>query len=248
MSTTTNQVTVGMDGNCGSGGGNLVSSQVDMGSIDEGNYVPLTEKIFDSVTLTPPIDIQLDQNNPPMQGAVASISVDSDLTYNVSYSAANVRVDNNTPDSFAVVVSDAAGQAATLTFSVTVNDVADPPPGGACVSTATIICKGDLDLTVNGERYDVPIDLNTTHVWTIKPENRAAYENFVFDYLSNPMTVSLSDNYAIDSANPDCTKTVKTGNLYLSESGATYQCPAQSDVVYYLRISSPSSGRYSVFY
>ncbi len=248
MSTTTNQLIVGMDGNCGSGMGNLVSSQIDMGSIDEGSYTSLTKSIFDGVTFTPPITIQLDSNNPPMQGAVASISVAADLTYDVSYSAANARVDSNTPDSFGVFVSDAAGQSATLTFAVTVNDVADPPPDGACTPTTTIVCKGELDLTLNGEQYAVPIDFNTTQVWTIKPEKRSDFENLIFDYLSGPMTVSLSTSYTRDSADPDCTRTIKTGNLYLNTSDVAYQCHAQPDAIYYLRVTSPTSGRYSVFY
>lgn len=255
MSTTPNQVAVavavGMDGNCGSGGGNLSSAQIDMGSIDEGSYTALTETILDGVTLTPPIAIQLDPDNlPAVQDAVVSIGVAENLTYNVSYSAANVQIDNNTTDSFGIIVSDATDQSATLTFTVTVNDAAapPPPPSGDCTPTSTIICKGELDLTVNGEQYSVPIDLNTTHVWAIRPKKRDNYENFIFDYLSGPMTVSLSTSYARDSAAPGCTKTVKTGNLYLNTANEAFQCHAQPDAIYYLRVTSPASGRYSVFY
>ncbi len=250
MSTTTNQVTVGMDGNCGSGSGNLVSSQIDMGSIDEGSYTALTKTIFDGVMLTPPIAIQLDLNNPPMQGTVASISAADDLTYNVSYSTANVRVDSNTLDSFGVIVSDAAGQSATLTFSVTVNDVAapPPPPTGDCTPTTTIICKGDLDLTTNGEQYYVPIDLNTTQVWVIAPDKRGSYEAFSFRYLTDVMTVSVSENYAVDSTVEFCTKQVASGSLYLNEIATYGQCHVDPNKTYYLRVTSPKSGSYSVFY
>ncbi len=251
MSTNTNQLTVGMDGNCGSGTGSLVSSQINMGSVDEGSYTALTNAILGGVMLTPPVSVQADESNKAgIPGADVSISINADSTYNVSYSAANVRVDSNTLDSFGILVSDAAGQSATLTFSVTVNDVAapPPPPTGDCVPTTTLVCKGDLDLTLNGEQYAVPIDLGTTQVWAIKPENRSDFENLVFDYLSDPMTVSLSTSYATDSTDPDCTKIIKTGNLYMNTSDVAYQCHVQPDVIYYLRITSPVSGRYSVFY
>lgn len=103
-------------------------------------------------------------------------------------------------------------------------------------------------MTTNGEQYGVTIETNNTHVWTIMPDKRGAFENFVFDYLTNQMTVSLSTSYTADSTEEYCTKTVKSGNLYLNETKTTFQCHVQPDTVYFLRITTQGYGRYSVFY
>lgn len=250
MSTTTGKVTVGMQGNCGAGVGTLGSATTNMGSINEGSLTPLKANILNGVTFTPPVTAKVDSANPAMAGASVAISAASDLTYTVSYSAANIAVDSNTVDNFAIIVTDSANppQSAALTFNVTVNDVAAPPPGSGCVDTASLICKGELDLTANGEQWAVPIDFNTTQVWTIQPDKRSGFENLIFDYLSNQMTVSISTDYTVNSPDPDCTITLVTGNLYMNESDVAFQCHVQPDVTYYLRVTSTQSGRYSVFY
>ncbi|WP_457669223.1 hypothetical protein [Thiolapillus sp.] len=250
MSTTTEKVTVGMNGNCGAGVGSLTGSTFNLGAVDEGSYTALTQTILNGVTLTPPVSAQITQ---PAHGSV-SVSHQSDLTYKVSYSAQNAIVDADTSDPFSVTITDSstpAPQTATLSFNVTVNDVAappPPPPGSGCVSTDTLICKGELDMTTNGEQYGVSIETNNTHVWTIMPDKRGSFENFVFDYLTNPMTVSLSTSYDADSTDEYCTKTVKSGNLYLNEYKTVFQCHVQPDTVYFLRITTQGYGRYSVFY
>ena len=253
MSTTTGKVTVGMNGNCGAGIGSLASGTINMGSIDEGSFYPLTKSILNGVTFTPPVTAQLDAANPAMAGANVTVSAAEDLTYTVSYSAANVSVDSDTVDNFTITITDSAQppQSTALSFNVTVNAVAappPPPPGSGCVSTDTLICKGELDMTTNGEQYGVTIETNNTHVWTIMPDKRGAFENFVFDYLTNQMTVSLSTSYTADSTEEYCTKTVKSGNLYLNETKTTFQCHVQPDTVYFLRITTQGYGRYSVFY
>lgn len=245
MSTTTDKVTVGMDGNCGGGVGNLGSSVINMGFVDEGGAKLMN--ILNGVAFTPPVTVQPDTTNPPMSGSV-SLDALSDLTYDVSYSAAYVDVDTN--DSFGVNITDSSNppQSATLTFNVTVNALATPPPGSGCTPTATTVCKGDLDLTVNGEQYAVPIDLNTTQVWTIKPENRHSSGVFSFNYFSNVMTVSISDRYDANSTIAYCTKEMAAGTLYYNEAATYGQCHVEPNKTYFFRISSPKSGKYSIFY
>ena len=250
MSTTTGKVTVGMQGNCGAGVGTLGSAAINMGSVDEGSYTPLIKNILNGVTFTPPVTATAGQSN---LGVTPSIIVKADLTYDVSYSAANVVVDANTSDAFTVTVTDSAdpAQTATLTFNVAVNDVAappPPPPGSGCTNSTTIVCKGDLDLTKNGERYYVPIDFNTTQVWTIKADQRASFEKFSFRYLSNVMTVSISESFNADSQGEYCTLQVASGSLYLNETATYGQCHIQPDTTYFLRITSSKSGSYSFFY
>jgi len=246
MSTTTDKVTVGMDGNCGAGIGNLSSSAISMGSVDEGASKSMS--ILNGVTLTPPVSVQLDTANPPMNGAVVTLNAASNLTYDVSYTAAYVDVD--TLDSFGVSITDSSNppQSATLTFDVNVAALAAPPPGSGCTPSSTIVCKSDLNLTVNGEQYAVPIDLNTTHVWRITPENRNSYGSFSFNYFSNVMTVSISDRYDANSTVDYCTKDVGAGSLYYNESNVYGQCHIDPNKTYFFRISSPKSGRYSIFY
>ncbi len=253
MSTTTGKVTVGMKGNCGAGVGTLGSTAINMGSVDEGSYTPRIKNILNGVTFTPPVTAQVDSSNPAMAGASVTISAVSDLTYNISYSAANVAVDSNTVDNFTVTVTDSANppQSAALTFDVTVNAVSappPPPPGSDCVDTSTLFCKGDLDLSVNGERYYVPIDFNTTQVWTIASDKRASFEKFSFRYLTNVMTVSISESFSADSQGEYCTLQVASGSLYLNETATYGQCHIEPDTIYFLRITSPKSGSYSFFY
>lgn len=250
MSTTTGKVTVGMDGNCGAGVGTLGASTIDMGGVDEGNYSALTTTILNGVTFTPPVSVQVSNSN---LGVQPTVTAKSDLTYLVSYSAANVSVDSDTADSFTATITDSAdpAQTATLNFNVTVNDVVappPPPPGSGCTNSATIVCKDDLDLTKNGERYYVPIDLNTTQVWTITADKRASFEKFSFRYLTNVMTVSISESFNADSQGEYCTLQVASGSLYLNETATYGQCHIQPDTTYFLRITSSKSGSYSFFY
>jgi hypothetical protein len=250
MSTTTGKVTVGMDGNCGAGVGTLGNSAVNMGDVDEGDYSALTTTILNGVTFTPPVSFQVADSG---LGVKPTVTAKSDLTYLVSYSAANVAVDQDTNDSFLVTISDSAdpAQSATLRFDVRVKDVAappPPPPGSGCIDSTTIICKGDLDLTTNGERYYVPIDFNTTQVWTIASDMRASFEKFSFRYLTNVMTVSISESFNADSQGEYCTLQVASGSLYFNETATYGQCHINPDTTYFLRITSPKSGSYSFFY
>ena len=120
--------------------------------------------------------------------------------------------------------------------------------GSECVPSATIVCKGELNMLVNGEQYMVRIYAGKTHVWTIRPENRNAYEPISFRYLTNVMTVSISADYRADSQDDYCTKSMASGSIYLNTESVFGQCQVDANDIVFLRITSDQNGDYSFFW
>ena len=249
LDSTPGQVTLVVDGNCGSGGGGDTPSNVVNRTI-----APVTEGTSGSVDVSTGVSVQLPYTvsvtQPGLTGASASVS-GGQVTY-FAPPVGTVTADG-TPDSFTYTVTDssAAPNSVTATVNVTVNK-GDINTNGACVNSSTIECKTpDLDISqTGGEIRYVTRDAGITHVWTIPPGKRVSYEaNIGVRYVtasSLPIKISLSDNYAADSASTACTLTVDREEGYLiwySES-LSYRCLLDPAKTYYFRVSGAKAGTY----
>lgn len=123
-----------------------------------------------------------------------------------------------------------------------------PVPVDHCRASNAVVCRGTLDLRHNGERYNEPAAPGRKYVWEIPPQNRGSSVAFVMDYLSTPMTFSISTSPDGADAGQWCSVFTRTGNLYMNEKQVTYQCLVQPGVKYYLRVEAQKKGNYSIFW
>ncbi|BAO43431.1 hypothetical protein [Thiolapillus brandeum] len=250
LDTTPSQVTMVTDGACGSGGSVDTPSGVvnrTMPNVTEGASVSLD--VSPGLTVKLPYTVTIDQQ-PGLSGATASVS-GSTVTY-FAPSVGTVTA-NGTPDSFTYTVTDSSAAPNSVTATVNVSvDQGEINTNGACVGSANIECRTpDLDISsTGGEIRYVTRDAGITHVWTIPPGKRVSYEaNIGVRYVtpsSLPITISLSDNYAADSASSSCTISVDREEGYLiwySES-LSYRCLLDPAKTYYFRVSGAKAGTY----
>jgi hypothetical protein len=248
LDTTPGQVTMVVDGTCGSGGADTPANVTTrtMPAVTEGASVSLD--VSSGVLVQLPYTVTVSQ--PGLTGASANVSGGT-VTY-FAPPVGTVTADG-TPDSFSYTITDSSATPNTATASINVTvDQGEINTNGACVNSTNILCKTpDLDISnTGGEIRYVTRDAGVTHVWTIPPGKRVAYEaNIGVRYVtasSLPITISLSDNYAADSASGVCTLTVDREEGYLvwySES-LSYRCLLDPAKTYYFRVSGAKAGTY----
>lgn len=253
LETTPNQVTLSSDGNCGGSG----VAQTPANVVDH-TMSAVTEGSSGSVDVSAGIVVQLPYSvsiasQPGLAGASATASGNT-VTYHAP-PVGTVTADG-TPDSFTYMVTDGSNNNATAAVNVTVN-MGDVNSNGACVNSATILCKTpDLDITqTGGEIRYIPRDAGITHVWTIPPGkwNQGYYGATIgLRYVtasSLPVTISISDNYAADSTDTTwCTAVVSREEGlqlgYASSGGYVYACQLDPAKTYYFRVSGAKAGSY----
>ncbi|WP_457675337.1 hypothetical protein [Thiolapillus sp.] len=252
LETTPEQVTLSVDGDCGSG--NAADTPA---NVVNRTIAAVTEGTTGSVDVMPGVIVQLPYSiaiasQPTLSGASASVSGTT-----VVYQAPPVGTvaADGTADSFTYTISDssAAPNAVTATVNVTVNK-GDVNTNGACVSTPTLLCKTpDLDISqTGGQIKPIERDAGVTHVWTIPPGKRVSTyygATIGIRYVtasSLPVTISLSDNYAVDASGSLCTVVVdrEEGALIGYSEQDPYTCLLDPAKTYYFRVSSPEAGTY----
>jgi len=250
LETTPGQVTLSVDGDCGSGG----TSETPANVVDH-TISAVTEGTTGTVDVTSGVIVQLPYtvsiaSQPGLSGASASVNGNV-----VTYQAPPIGTvsADGTPDSFTYTISDTstAPNSVTKTINVTVN-MGDVNTNGACVNSATILCKTpDLDISqTGGEIRYIERDAGVTHVWTIPPGKRQSYQaNIGVRYVtasSLPVTISLSDNYAADTTASNCTINVdrEEGYLVWYSEELTYRCLLDPAKTYYFRVGGAKAGSY----
>ena len=253
LETTPAQVTLSSDGSC-TGGGNVGDTPANVVNHTLG---PVTEGETGSVDVTTGVIVQLPYSvsiasQPSLSGSSATASGNT-----VTYKApppGTVTADG-TSDSFTYTITDgsATPNSVTATVNVTVN-MGDVNTSGACVNSATIQCMTpDLDISqTGGEIRYVERDAGITHVYTIPPGKRvSSYYGATIGvrYVtasSLPITISLSDNYAADSASSSCTLIVdrEEGVQIAYSEQYQYSCLLDPAKTYYFRVSGAKAGTY----
>ncbi|WP_456373479.1 hypothetical protein [Thiolapillus sp.] len=249
LETTPGQVTLSVDGDCGSGSATDTPANVadyTLPAVTEGTTA--TKDVSTGVIVQLPYTVSI-ATQPGLTGASATVSGNV-VTY-YAPPVGTVAADG-TPDSFTYRIADGstAPNSVTGTISVTVNK-GDVNSNGACVNSATIVCRTpDLDISTTGEFRYLTRDAGVTDVWTIPPGKRQTYEaNIGIRYVtasSLPVTISLSENYAADSTANACTIVVdrEEGYLVWYSETLSYRCLLDPAKTYYFRVSGAKTGSY----
>ncbi|GEM_PF-3776708 len=253
LETTPGQVTLSVDGDCGSGSATDTPANVadyTLPAVTEGTTA--TKDVSTGVIVQLPYTVSI-ATQPGLTGASATVSGNV-VTY-YAPPVGTVSADG-TPDSFTYRIADssAAPNAVTGTISVTVNQ-GDSNSSGACVNSSTIVCKTpDLDIsTTGGEIRYITRDAGITHVYTIPPGKRVGTyygATIGLRYVtasSLPVTISLSESYNQDS--PDttyCTIAVdrEEGVQIGYSEQYQYSCLLDPAKTYYFRVSGAKAGTY----
>lgn len=154
-------------------------------------------------------------------------------------------------DTFSYTVTDAGDKSDTGVVEVVVNEslVVPLPSVGSCVDESGVIdCEGDVDITHLGTTQHRKASVKGTDVWTIT--GRSVEGGLEFRYLTNEMTVSLTQDYRYNSKDANCTKALISSTISYSDEGygGFYDCKLEPGIQYYLRISSAQLGSYEFHY
>lgn len=245
LSSTPGQVSLTVSGQCiGASSGTPVVQNVNLGSVPEGGVA--SKDVAPGSVVKLPMTVSI-TTQPQLNGASASVS-GTTVVYTPPQPGT---LSADSSDSFTYSIKDGAGTASGEVI-VSVTQSSAPPPGAGCAPSTAIECKGELNLKVPYSEVYVEIDAGKTHVWTIKPENRNSWGQFLFYDLTTTMNISLSPSYLQDSTAEFCFKTkepgVGQGAFYYNEAGGYGKCDIEPGTTYFLRITSQKAGYYNFSY